>query len=103
MSKQRKQFSPEQKISALREHLLEHTPISEVCDKYGMSPSMFYKWQKTLFEQGTPVFTQGRPASKEKVLTNKVDLLEEKLKRKDEVIAEIMEEHIALKKSSGAH
>ncbi|MDQ6957109.1 MAG: transposase [Mariprofundaceae bacterium] len=103
MSKKRKQFSGEDKMFALREHLVEQIPISGVCDKHGVTPSMFYRWQKTLFEQGAPIFTQGKLASKEKQLTHQIDILSEKIKRKDEVIAEIMEEHLALKKTSGVH
>lgn len=30
----RRQFSPEQKIKILREHLLEKRPISEVCENH---------------------------------------------------------------------
>jgi len=103
MSKKRKQFSAEDKMSALRAHLVEQVPVSGVCDKHGFTPSMFYRWQKILFEQGAPVFTQGKLESKEKQLIHQIDILSEKIKRKDEVIAEIMEEHLALKKTSGAH
>jgi transposase-like protein len=103
MMKKRKQFSPEQKLSILREHLVEKIAVSSVCDKHGIQPSMFYHWQKNLFENGTPVFASGRLGSAEKKLAHKVKILSEKLKRKDEVIAEVMEEHIALKKAHGEH
>ena len=103
MVKKRKQFSPEQKISILRDHLVEKVAVSDVCDKHGIQPSIFYRWQRTLFENGAPVFTPGRLGSGERKLTRQVDILSEKLKRKDEVIAEIMEEHIVLKKDRGEH
>jgi transposase-like protein len=31
-------------------HLLEGIPVSELCGKYGIGPSMFYRWQKEFFE-----------------------------------------------------
>ncbi len=103
MAKKKKQYSPEQKISILREHLVEKVSVPDVCDKHGLQPSVFYRWQKNLFENGAPVFVPGRLGSAEKNLSHKVKILSEKLKRKDEVIAEIMEEHIALKKTHGEH
>jgi len=103
MTKKRKQFSGVEKMSALREHLLDGVPISQVCEKHAVTPSMFYRWQKTLFENGCQILAQGQLLSKEKALSHHVDILTEKIKRKDEVIAEIMEEHIALKKTNGVH
>jgi len=101
MTKKRRQFSPEQKISILREHLLEQNSISDVCDKHGLKPSVFYDWQKKLFENGADVLVAGRLGSAEKKLSHQIEIMGAKLTRKDEVIAEIMEEHIALKKSLG--
>jgi len=101
MKKVRKQFGPAEKISVLREHLLDGVAVSEVCRQRGVKPSMFYRWQKQLFENGEAAFTQKRAGIIEKSLTHKIDLLDEKLKRKDAVIAEIMEEHVALKKEFG--
>ena len=43
-TKRRRQFSPEQKIAILRRHLLEHVPVSDLCDEYQLQPAMFYAW-----------------------------------------------------------
>jgi transposase-like protein len=103
MTKKRRQFSPEKKISILREHLVEKVSVPDVCEKHELKPSVFYGWQKKLFENGADVLVSGRVGSAEKKLSHQVDVLGDKLKRKDEVIAEIMEEHIALKKELGEH
>lgn len=97
---QRRQFSPEQKIKILRQHLLEKTPISEVCEQHQITPTQFYQWQKTFFENGASAFakTGGRASQQAE---QRLAKLEDKLKRKDEVIAEIIAEHILLKKSLG--
>ena len=34
--KPRKQYSPQEKVAILREHLLEGKPISEVCERHGL-------------------------------------------------------------------
>jgi len=97
---QRRQFSPEQKIKILRQHLLDKIPISEVCEKHQITPTQFYQWQKTFFENGAMAFakTNSRAASQAE---QRLAALENKLQRKDEVIAEIMAEHILLKKELG--
>ena len=38
--KKRRHFTPEQKVSILREHLLDHTPISEVCETHNLQPRL---------------------------------------------------------------
>ena len=34
MEKTRRQFTPQQKVAILREHLVEHVPVSDLCDKH---------------------------------------------------------------------
>jgi len=34
----------------------QRVPISEVCDRNGISPTRFYQWQKVFFEHGTAAF-----------------------------------------------
>ena len=38
------------------EHLIEKVPVSQVCDKNGVSIVNFYNWQKQFFENGAVVF-----------------------------------------------
>jgi len=99
--KKRKQYTGEEKIAILRKHLLGSVSVSDVCDEYGLQPTVFYRWQKELFEQGAVVFR--RPNDTEtKKLRRQVDHLEERLSRKNEVLGELMEEYVALKKELGA-
>jgi transposase-like protein len=98
---QRRQFSPEQKIKILREHLLDKVPISAVCEKHQITPTQFYQWQKTFFEHGAAAFAKATGPRATSQAEQRITKLEEKLQRKDEVIAEIMAEHILLKKELG--
>jgi transposase len=52
MKKQRKHYTPEEKVAILRRHLVEGVPISDLCDELGLQPTMFYRWQKEFFENG---------------------------------------------------
>jgi transposase-like protein len=97
----RRQYSPEQKVAILREHLIEHTPVSDLCDKHQIHPTLFYQWQKAFFENGAAAFAGRRSRPQGSKEQDKIARLEAKLKTKDEVIAEIMAEHILLKKELG--
>lgn len=97
----RRHFSPEDKVKILRLHLLERKPVSEVCEKYQITPTQFYQWQKLFFENGAAAFAKSSSPRAASQAEQKVAKLEEKLKRKDEVIAEIMADHIVLKKELG--
>ena len=104
MKTNRRKFSVEQKVMILRKHLVEKVPISEVCDQYGIKPTQFYQWQKQFFENGAAAFEKSRGNLKDRQCRNlerKVSHLESKLANKDEVIAEIMESHVQLKKKLG--
>jgi transposase len=100
----RRHLSPEEKVALLRRHLLEKVPISNLCDEHGIQPSQFYLWQKAFFENGAAAFqSNGRNGKKAEQTHDKqrIAFLEAKLQRKDEVIAELMEDHVRLKKSLG--
>jgi transposase len=101
MANKRKKFSPEEKVRLLRLHLIEKEPVSDICDRHGLNPNMFYRWQKQFFENGAAAFANGRKDSQAKKLERKNAQLQAKLANKDEVIAEIMASHVRLKKSLG--
>jgi len=104
MANKRKKFSAEQKVQILRLHLIEKEPVSDVCDKFGLNPNVFYRWQKQFFENGAAAFQQhnkGGNNSHTKKLEKENARMKAKLTHKDEVIAEIMESHIQLKKNLG--
>ncbi|RIK68359.1 MAG: transposase [Planctomycetota bacterium] len=82
--------------------LIEHVPISEVCARHGLQPTVFYQWHKKLFEGGASDFENarsGRPKSD--ASAKRIEALEAKLAEKNEVVAELMAEHVALKKGLG--
>ena len=70
-------------------------------DEYGLQPTVFYRWQKQLFEQGAVVFERQRDTEKNR-LKRQVERLEGKVRKKDEVLGELMEEYVTLKKELGA-
>ena len=104
MSK-RKHLTPEQKVSIVRRHLLEQVPVSDLCDEYGIHATQYYTWQKQLFEQGSVAFERKTNKANQKRQQNaqamKIEQLEGKIQKKNEVVAELLEEHVQLKKELG--
>ena len=110
MARVRRQHQAAQKAAALKKHHVDKIPISDVCEQLNLQPSVFYHWQRQLFENADRVLGGSKPGSgpREKELEAKVAALEAKnaaleakLVRKDNVIAEITEEHVRLKKDVG--
>ena len=100
MKKHRKHYTPEEKLAILRRHLLDKEPISKVCDELGLQPTVFYSWQKEFFENGAAAF-QPKARPNDPAEQERIDYLEKKIQTKDEVLAELMAEHVALKKTLG--
>ncbi len=103
MTRQRKHYSGEEKVAVLRRHLLEHVPVSDVCEEMGLAPTVFYRWQKEFFEHGAAAFEKKskRQRTRESAQSRKVEALQAKLTMKNEVLSELMEEHLKLKKELG--
>jgi len=100
MKKTRNHYSAEEKVAILRRHLLDQEPISKLCDELGLQPTVFYRWQKEFFENGAAAF-QAKVRSNHQPEQERIEYLTKKIQTKDEVLAELMAEHIALKKSLG--
>ena len=93
-------YSPSEKVAILRRHLIDRVPISDLCDEYQLSPTLFYAWQKIFFEYGATAFER-KSATPGAEYLRVIAALQAKLQRKNEVVAELMEEHVQLKKELG--
>ncbi len=101
-TKPRRHHSAEQKAALLRKHYLGKIPISDLCDQNQLQPSVFYHWQRQVFERAPVVFTDTKgPSRREQELEQKIALLEAKLAKKDTIIAEISQEYVQLKQQLG--
>ena len=98
----RRHFSAQEKVAALKRHLLEKVPVSDLCDQLDIYPNQFYNWLKEFFENGHAAFENGRkPKAEEDAKDLKIEKLEARIQRKDSVLAELMEAHTLLKKELG--
>ena len=111
MTKQRKHYTPEEKVAILpmipvlrtlaavvgtepsgygtSGHLLKKEPISRLCDEVSLQPAVFCHWQKQFFENGAAAFEQRRPSTCSADQA-RIACLEKKIRTKDQVLAELM-------------
>jgi transposase-like protein len=101
-SRERRHFTPQQKLTIVKAHLVDGVPISDLCDRHHIQPAQFYLWQKQLFENGATVFERKTKISGPTPAERQVEALRAKLVTKNEVIAELIQENVSLKKLDGA-
>jgi transposase-like protein len=106
MSKRkRRKYSSKEKADVLRRHLQQKEQVSDVCEDTEIQPSVFYGWQRQLFENAeaalVPVKAKQKASRRESELAEENARLKARLARRDEVIAEISEEYVKLKKELG--
>jgi transposase-like protein len=103
LNKTRKNYTPQEKVAILRRHLIEKQQVSDICDKLNLHPTVFHRWLKEFFENGAAAFENNAKGTKKHQDKQKrqIERLEEKLRKKDEVMAELLEEYVIVKKSLG--
>lgn len=103
MNKQRRHFPNPDKVAILKRHLVDKVPISDLADQLDLHPNQLYDWLKKFFENGHRAFdTDRKSKADENAKDQKILHLEARLQKKNEVMAELMEEHTSLKKNLGA-
>src|SRR5271167_4347895 len=101
-NKQRRHFADHEKVAILKRHLIDKVPISDLCDELDIYPNQFYDWLKKFFDNGHLAFANGRKAKAvEDAQQARIQQLEAKLSRKNEVMAELMEALTEEKKRNG--
>lgn len=100
MRKKRHNYTPAEKVFILKRHLVDHVAVSDLCDEYQLQPKIFYEWQKQFFENGSAAFVRDE-RNRKRTEEARIQQLEDKLRRKHEVLSELMEEHVKLKKELG--
>jgi len=81
---------------------LDKVPVSDLCEELGLRPTLFYRWQMEFFENGAAAFqAQECPHRQVEEKQKPIEFLEKKVQTKDGVLAELIVEHVALKKTLG--
>lgn len=89
----KQKYTSSYKVRTVLEGLKSPDGIAAYCRRQGISEVQFYQWQKQIVKNADSVFTKV-PKSVER----KISILEETIKRKDQIIAVVTEEALELKK-----
>jgi transposase-like protein len=102
MTRSRRTFTSSEKAAIVRRHLIDKVPVSDLCDELGLQPTQIYAWQKQLFDNAELAFAKpGRKPAQDDAKDRKIQTLEAKIQLKNEVVAELLQEHVQLKKELG--
>ena len=81
----------------MKEHFEKQISVADICEKHRVHPNQFYRWKKELFENAVDIFNAKRGRKKKSPTVD----FEAKIKERNEVIAELLEENLKLKKLNG--
>jgi len=102
MTRSRRTFTSQEKAAVVKRYLVDRIPVSDLCDELGLQPTQIYQWQKQLFENAHAAFAKtGRVSKQDDAKDKKIEALEAKIQLKNEVVAELLQEHVQLKKELG--
>ncbi|MCH7779009.1 MAG: transposase [Gemmatimonadetes bacterium] len=94
--KERRTFTPQQRLEIVLEGLQDGASVSEVCRRHQVSPTVYYRWRDLLFANADRIFTRRDPGP-----TDHEAAYEVEAGRLKSVIAEITAENLELKKTVG--
>jgi len=98
----RRHFTAEQKAEVVRRHVAGKEAISDLADELGLQPSQIHTWVQQVLGHGAAAFNRSAGHRRvEGAKDRRIAQLEAKLARKNEVVAELMEAHVQLKKELG--
>jgi transposase len=113
----RRQFLAERKAEVVRRHVADKVPVSDLADELQVQPTQIHLWIKQVLDQAEAAFAKApggkrrapseqdrRVAQLEATIAKKDAVIAQrdaKLAQKNEVISELMQEHVQLKKELG--
>jgi transposase len=101
MRQSRWHFSASQKAQIVRRHISGKKSVSNLADKFSLQTSQIHTWVKHVLDQAERALERsaGRASRAERLQAKLVEQLQSRLVEKNEVIAELMQEHVQLEKN----
>jgi len=90
---QKRKWSPKEKLEIVLEGMVSGN-VSEVCRRHGVRVNQYYDWKNKLHKSAETIYARENGNGK----SRREEHLEELIKKKDTVIAEITGENLELKK-----
>jgi transposase len=93
-----RQHTADQKLKILEEARQPGTTVAEVLRRHQLDATTFYRWERQAKDAVREAFS-GAPKRDAGAKDREIERLKAELARKSQVIAEVVEENLALKKS----
>jgi len=100
-SGERRRWPPAEKAGLVRRHLQEKVSLADLADETGIAPSQLGRWCKEGLEGLDSVFAQANKRER-RAVAKEVASKEARIRQLQEVITELSEEVLRLKKANGA-
>lgn len=94
--RKRRKYGAEEKLRILEEARAPKTTVAEVLRRYQLDPATYYRWEKQVKEAAREALTGRRRERGDQ--DREIERLRAELERKRRVIAEVVEENLALKR-----
>lgn len=101
MTRVRRHFTAQQKAEVVRRHVGGKEPVSKLAEEVGVQPTLIHQWVEQLLAQAERAFERTAGPRRDETKDRQIAQLQAKLADKNEVIAELLEEHVTLKKELG--
>jgi transposase len=102
MTRVRRHFTAEQKAEVVRRHVAGKEAVSTLAEELNVQPTLIHQWVQQLLAQAERAYERtAGPRRTDEAKDRQIAQLQAKLADKNEVIAELLEEHVALKKELG--
>lgn len=87
--------SPEEKLAIVLEGIKGDISVSEICRKYGIAQSLYYKWRDKFFEGGKKALTTNSIINSQKTEQAKIEELEKVIGRQT-VVIEVLKKNLKM-------
>lgn len=90
----RRRWTPQEKLRIVEEARKDGAPVSQVCRRHGIAPTLFYEWERKIKDGALTGLKAQRPQKP----GPKPEELQAEIVRLKGIIAEIAEENLRIKK-----
>ena len=96
MARKKRRYTVAQKLEMLEEARAPGATVAEVCRRHGIDGTTFYRWEKQA-KAGMREALNGKRRDRG-LKDREIERLKTELRKKREIIAEVVEENLELKK-----
>jgi transposase-like protein len=102
MTTKRRSYTATEKADAVRMHLADKKPVSDIAEQLNIHTTVIHGWIRAALAQIERAFDDPRSqAAAQRNDKKQIDKLKARIDQKNEVIAELMQENIQAKKDNG--